>query len=83
MTQENFSLEYFGLTQELGFLGPSGIAETGLPASFDPVLEAANSLSDWLTSDQLRQHLAALPDPVSGTFLAEASDAQLRAAMVR
>jgi indoleamine 2,3-dioxygenase len=54
-----------------------------LPASFDPVLEVANSLSDWLTSDQLRRHLAALPDPVSGTFLAEASNAQLRAAMVR
>jgi indoleamine 2,3-dioxygenase len=83
MSQENFSLEHFGLTPELGFLGPSGIAETGLPASFDPVLEAANSLSDWLTSDQLRRHLAALPDPVSGTFLAEASNAQLRAAMVR
>jgi indoleamine 2,3-dioxygenase len=83
MTQENFSLKNFGLTAQLGFLGPSGVVETELPASFDPVLEAANSLSDWLTSDQLRQHLAALPDPVSGTFLAQASDAQLRAAMVR
>lgn len=83
MTSHDFSLEHFGLNNALGFLGPSGIAETELPHAFNPVLEAAGSLSDWLTSDQLRYHLGALPDPVTDSFLAEASDAQLRAAMVR
>jgi indoleamine 2,3-dioxygenase len=78
-----FSLGRFGMVPELGFLGPSGIAETALPASFDPVLEQAGALSDLLTSDVLRQTLAKLPDPVTDAFLSTASDAQLRAAMVR
>ena len=71
------------MAPELGLLGPSGIAETALPATFDPVLEKSASLSDLLTSDNLRASLAAMSDPVTDAFLSSASDAQLRAAMVR
>ena len=83
MKNNDFSLAKFGMTSELGFLGPSGIAETTLPAIFDPVLAQAASLSDLLTSDTLRPTLAAMPDPVTDEFLASATDAQMRAAQVR
>ena len=83
MSRSDFALDKFAMTPELGFLGPSGIAETVLPAGFDPVLQLAAALSDLLTSDVLRRSLAQMPDPVTDAFLNTASDAQLRAAMVR
>lgn len=80
---DHISIEKFGLDSSLGFLGPSGIAETAMPPSFVPVLDAAENLADLLTSTRMRATLAALPNPVDGAFLSEASDLQLRAAMVR
>jgi indoleamine 2,3-dioxygenase len=80
---DRISIEQFGLDPALGFLGPSSVAETAMPPSFAPLLDAAENLADLLTSTRMRATLEALPDPVDGAFLSEASDDQLRAAMVR
>ncbi len=80
---DRIAIERFGLDASLGFLGPSGVAETPMPAAFAPVLDAAENLADLLTSTRMRATFAGLPDPVDSAFLSDASDLQLRAAMVR
>ncbi len=77
------ALSDYGLSAERGYLSAFEMDEVALPPAFDPVVAAAEQLSDLLTSGAVRRHLAALPRPEIAAFLASASDAQVRAAMVR
>ncbi len=76
-------LSHYGLSGERGYLSDFEIDEVALPAAFEAIEDAADRLSGLLTSGRVRHWLAALPEPDMNAFLAEASDAQVRVAMVR
>jgi indoleamine 2,3-dioxygenase len=76
-------LTSYGLSTERGFLSAFEITGITLPADFAPVAEAAQQLSGLLTSGRIRTWLERLPQPDSASFVREASEAQLRVAMVR
>lgn len=76
-------LAAYDLSPSRGFLSSFELDEVPLPAAFDPVLEAAEMLSDLLTSGRVRHWLAALPLPPVEAFAASADEVEVRAAMVR
>jgi indoleamine 2,3-dioxygenase len=75
-------LEDFGLSAERGYLSTHEIDEISLPDSFDEMLDAAASLSDLITSGRVRHFLKQVGHPDMATFLASASNEQVRTAMV-
>lgn len=75
-------LEDFGLTAERGFLSTYEIDGIELPAGFDEMLDAAASLSGLITSGRVRHFLRQVGHPDMASFLASASDEQVRTAMV-
>ncbi|MBC2778238.1 PrnB family protein [Parasphingopyxis marina] len=76
-------LGHYGLSGERGYLSDFEIDEIVLPAAFDPIVAAADDLSALLTSGRVRRWLEALPQPDMAAFLNEASNAEIRVAMVR
>lgn len=66
-----------------GFLCSYDAADVTLPAELAAPEEAARELPRTLLTGRIRQHLSALPVLDLKAFCAEASDAQLRTAMVR
>ncbi|QLC23739.1 indoleamine 2,3-dioxygenase [Parasphingopyxis algicola] len=76
-------LSTYGMSRERGYLSDFEIDEISLPPEFDTIVEAANTLSAILTTGRARHWLEQLPQPDMTAFLAEASDAQIRVAMVR
>ncbi|MBK7161231.1 MAG: indoleamine 2,3-dioxygenase [Sphingomonadales bacterium] len=75
-------LEDFGLSAERGYLSTHEIDEISLPDSFVEMLDAAASLSDLITSGRVRHFLKQVGHPDMATFLASASNEQVRTAMV-
>lgn len=76
-------LSTYGMSRERGYLSDFEIDEISLPPEFDTIVEAADTLSAILTTGRTRHWLEQLPQPDMAAFLAEASDAQIRVAMVR
>lgn len=76
-------LSDYAMTAERGFLSPFELPEIALPDEWAPVLHAAEDLSALLTSGRVRTFLDRLPDPGVVQWVETASDAELRAAMVR
>lgn len=76
-------LSDYAMTAERGFLSPFELPEIALPDDWAPVLHAAEDLSALLTSGRIRAFLDCLPDPGVDDWTKTASDAELRAAMVR
>ena len=76
-------LSDYAMTAERGFLSSFELPEIALPDDWAPVLHAAEDLSALLTSGRIRTFLDRLPDPGVAEWAATASDAELRAAMVR
>ncbi len=76
-------LSDYAMSAERGFLSPFELPEIELPESWAPVLFAAEDLSALITSGRIRAFLDYLPDPGVAEWAATASDAELRAAMVR
>lgn len=66
-----------------GFLCSYDAADVQLPAELAAPEEAARDLPRTMLTGRIRHHLSALPVLDLKTFCAEASDAQLRTAMVR
>lgn len=79
----HLSLSDHDMSRERGFLCSYNAADVGLPAELAAPEEAARDLPRTLLTGRVRKHLSDLPVMDLKTFCAEASDAQLRAAMVR
>jgi indoleamine 2,3-dioxygenase len=75
-------LEDFGLSAARGYLSTYEIDEVSLPDSFDEMLDAAAQLSDIITTGRTRHWLKQVGHPDMASFLASASDEQVRTAMV-
>ena len=71
------------MSAERGFLCAYNAADVSLPADLAAPEEAARDLPRTLLTGRVRKHLEALPVLDLKTFCAEASDPQLRTAMVR
>jgi indoleamine 2,3-dioxygenase len=76
-------LSDYAMTAERGFLSSFELSEVALPDDWAPVLHAAEDLSALITSGRVRAFLDLLPDPGVAAWATTASDAELRAAMVR
>ncbi|MEO1921073.1 MAG: indoleamine 2,3-dioxygenase [Sphingomonadaceae bacterium] len=75
-------LEDYGLSRERGYLSHYEIDEISLPEQFAPIVEAAGNLSALLTTGRVRHFLDALPDPQIGEWAENASEEEVRTAMV-
>lgn len=75
-------LEDFGLSAERGYLSSYEIDVIDLPEGFDEMLDAAAQLSDIMTTGRVRHWLKQVGHPDMAAFLANASDPQVRTAMV-
>lgn len=75
-------LEDFGLSAERGYLSSYEIDEITLPDGFDEMLDAASQLSAILTTGRTRHWLKQIGHPDMMAFLAGATDAEVRTAMV-
>ncbi|MGP1352621.1 MAG: indoleamine 2,3-dioxygenase [Parasphingopyxis sp.] len=75
-------LSTYGMSRERGYLSDFEIDTITLPSALDGPVQAAGDLSAILTSGRARHWLAQVPQPDMAAFLAEASDAQIRVAMV-
>lgn len=73
----------YGMSRERGFLSHFELDEIFLPTRFDPILNAAENLSDLITSGRVRHWLDRLPDPELGKWSRAADEDKVRAAMVR
>jgi len=71
------------MTPDRGFLCSYAAAEVILPKDLAPAVEAAIELPRTLLTGRVRKHLETLPVLDLKTFCAEASEAELRTAMVR
>ncbi|MBA3942354.1 MAG: indoleamine 2,3-dioxygenase [Sphingopyxis sp.] len=76
-------LSDYAMSAERGFLSSFELPEIALPDEWAPVLHAAEDLSALITSGRIRHFLDQLPDPGVAAWAKGASDAELRAAMVR
>ncbi|QUL38718.1 indoleamine 2,3-dioxygenase [Erythrobacter sp. JK5] len=72
----------YGLSRERGYLSHHEIDEITLPAQFDEVCHAAGNLSGLLSSGRVRHWLNQLPDPQIEDWARQASEEQVRTAMV-
>lgn len=75
-------LQDFGLSAERGYLSSFEIDEITLPDGFDEMLDAAASLSAIITTGRARHWLKQVGYPDIDAFLANATDEQIRVAMV-
>lgn len=72
----------YDISAERGFLADFEPARVNLPGALHPVRDAALSLPHWLPSGRIRTLLERLPEPDTEAFLADATDAEARLAMV-
>jgi indoleamine 2,3-dioxygenase len=75
-------LDDFGLSAARGYLSSHEIDDIALPQGFDEMLDAAAQLSDIITSGRTRHFLRQVGHPDMPEFLGQASDEQVRTAMV-
>ena len=75
-------LDDYDITAERGFLATFEPAKVLLPRALHPIRDAALSLPHWLPSGRIRELLDRLPEPDIDAFVADATDAEQRLAMV-
>ncbi len=73
----------YGMSASRGFLSSFEFSDIALPEQFSPIIAAAEQLSGWLTSGQVRKWLEQLPEPDLSDWAAHAPEEQVRIAMVR
>lgn len=76
------SLIDYDITPHHGFLSPWDMSAVSLPASFSPIEQAGQRLSDYLTAGVVRPTLDRLPELDMVAELPALTDPQLRKAMV-
>ncbi|MBI1359420.1 MAG: indoleamine 2,3-dioxygenase [Alphaproteobacteria bacterium] len=79
----NLNLSDYDISKERGYLCAYDAASVTLPSLLAPAVEAAQALPRTLLTGRVRRFLSALPVPDLAGFCAEASDPELRSAMVR
>ncbi len=72
----------YDISAERGFLADFEPARVTLPGALQPIRDAALNLPHWLPSGRIRALLERLPEPDIEAFLADATDAEARIAMV-
>ena len=72
----------YDISAERGFLSDFEPDRVVLPHALQPIRDAALNLPHWLPSGRIRALLDALPEPDIDAFLADATDAEARLAMV-
>ncbi|MEO1596002.1 MAG: indoleamine 2,3-dioxygenase [Pseudomonadota bacterium] len=72
----------YDISAERGFLADFEPDLVALPHALHPIRDAALNLPHWLPSGRIRALLEALPEPDIEVFLADATDAEARLAMV-
>ncbi|WP_370183313.1 indoleamine 2,3-dioxygenase [Alteriqipengyuania sp.] len=75
-------LSTYGMSRERGYLSHYEIDSINLPSDFASVVEAADNLSGLLTTGRVRHWLDALPDPQIQDWAKDASEEEVRTAMV-
>ena len=75
-------LSDYGMSRTRGFLSHYEIDEIALPSQFAGVKQAADDLSDLLTSGRVRHWLEQLADPGLEDWAREAAEEEVRTAMV-
>lgn len=73
----------YGMSRQRGFLSAYEIDEIALPSQFGAVVEAAETLSDLISSGRVRHWLDQLPDPHIEDWVREASLDEVNTASVR
>ena len=73
----------YGMSRQRGFLSAYEIDEIALPSQFGAVVEAAETLSDLISSGRVRHWLDQLPDPQIEHWVREASLDEVNTASVR
>ncbi len=72
----------YDISAERGFLASFEPARVALPEALHPIRDAALSLPRWLPSGRIRALLERLPEPDVEAFIADATEAEVRIAMV-
>eukprot|EP00913_Durusdinium_trenchii_P015273 g14334.t1 len=72
----------YGLSRERGYLSHYEIDEIALPSRFDGVTQAAGNLSGLMSTGRVRHWLDQLDDPVLEEWAIEATEEEVRTAMV-
>jgi len=75
-------LSDYGMSRERGFLSHYEIDEIALPSQFDEVTQAAGKLSGLLSTGRVRHWLDQLADPGLEDWAREATEEEVRTAMV-
>jgi len=75
-------LAEYGLSEQRGFLANFEPASVSLPPNLVPVRDMALSLPRLIPTGKIRAHLETLPELDLASFCAEASEAELRIAML-
>jgi indoleamine 2,3-dioxygenase len=75
-------LSDYGMSRKRGFLSHYEMDEIALPPLFDGVKQAADQLSDLLTSGRVRYWLKQVADPRLEPWAREAAEEEVRTAMV-
>ena len=80
MTKLN--LKDYDVTPERGFLTPHDMDHVKLPAEFDPIVNARQAMSGWITSGRCQTFMNQLPEIDMDKHLPKLDDAQVRMLMV-
>ena len=72
----------YEISRTRGFLADYEVDKVQLPAELQPAVDTAMHLPELICTGELRQHLVQLPDVDLSEFVNQASDAQVRMAMV-
>lgn len=80
---DSLRLADYDITPDRGFLCSYDAGGVSLPSDLAPALEAAQDLPRTLLTGRVRAHLQQLPVIDLSRFCAEATDPQIRSAMVR
>ncbi|MEP5938999.1 MAG: indoleamine 2,3-dioxygenase [Erythrobacter sp.] len=75
-------IKNYGLSRERGYLSHYEIDEINLPSRFNGVTQAAGNLSGLLSTGRVRHWLDQLDDPKLEEWVDEATDKEVRKAMV-
>jgi indoleamine 2,3-dioxygenase len=75
-------LKDYGLSRERGYLSQYEIDEISLPSQLDPAVEAAGNLSGLLSTGRVRHWLDQVPDTQLEGWVQDASEEEVRTAMV-
>ncbi len=82
MMTEHFDITKFDVSKERGFLCKYDPVTVQMPELFNPIIEAAKWLPEWMATGVVRRYLKTIPEIDVTSFVNTATNEQLRNAMV-